>query len=215
MSKHTKIHQKVSSYYTSKLEQHGDTHSGVDWNSTESQNLRFQQLMMIHQRSGAKSPFSINDYGCGYGALIDYLNSNDYTFTYCGFDIAESMIKSATQRYIDNANVQFLVSDADLAPADYTVASGIFNVRLDVSNSDWQAYILDTLQKMWGLSAVGIAFNCLTSYSDKEYMRDDLYYADPCFLFDYCKKHLSKQVALFHDYYLYEFTMLVLREDLV
>ena len=37
-------------------------------------------------------------------------------------------------------------------------------------------------------------------------MRADLYYADPRAFFDLCKRHYSKQVALLHDYGLYEFT---------
>ena len=44
-------------------------------------------------------------------------------------------------------------------------------------------------------------------------MRPYLYYADPLFLFDYCKKKYSKSVALLHDYGLYEFTILV-RKDI-
>jgi hypothetical protein len=42
-------------------------------------------------------------------------------------------------------------------------------------------------------------------------MRDDLYYADPCELFDHCKRQHSRNVALLHDYTLYEFTILVRR----
>jgi hypothetical protein len=55
----------------------------------------------------------------------------------------------------------------------------------------------------------GFAFNCLTSYSDAERKRDYLYYADPCALFDLCKRRYSRNVALLHDYGLYEFTLLV------
>lgn len=40
-------------------------------------------------------------------------------------------------------------------------------------------------------SSKGFAFNCLTSYSDAEKMRDHLYYADPCEVFDHCKRHYS------------------------
>ena len=40
-------------------------------------------------------------------------------------------------------------------------------------------------------------------------MKDHLFYADPCFFFDHCKKHFSKNVALLHDYGMYEFTILV------
>ncbi len=58
------------------------------------------------------------------------------------------------------------------------------------------------------LSTQGFSFNLLTNYSDREYMRDDLYYAEPCRLFDHCKRRYSRQVALLHDYGLYEFTIL-------
>ena len=39
------ILEKVSRYYSGKLEAHGATARGVDWNSTESQRLRFVQLL--------------------------------------------------------------------------------------------------------------------------------------------------------------------------
>jgi hypothetical protein len=62
---------------------------------------------------------------------------------------------------------------------------------------------------MNALSRKGFSVNFLTKYSDPERMRPDLYYADPCLIFDYCKTHFSKNVALLHDYNLYDFTVLV------
>jgi hypothetical protein len=55
----------------------------------------------------------------------------------------------------------------------------------------------------------GFAFNCLTTYSDPERLRDDLYYGDPCYYFDLCKRLYSRHVALLHDYGLWEFTIIV------
>jgi len=49
----------------------------------------------------------------------------------------------------------------------------------------------------------------LTKYPDAARMRSDLYYADPGFFFDYCKRNFSRNVALLHDYNLYDFTILV------
>jgi hypothetical protein len=40
-------------------------------------------------------------------------------------------------------------------------------------------------------------------------MRRHLYYADPCYLFDTCKKRFSRNVALLHDYEAYDFTIIV------
>jgi hypothetical protein len=59
------------------------------------------------------------------------------------------------------------------------------------------------------ISTRGFSFNVLTSYSDEDKKRDYLYYADPLFLFDYCKRHFSRKVALLHDYPIYEFSILV------
>lgn len=60
------IHKEVANYYTRKIETFGETPRGVDWNSKESQELRFLQLCkIITNRAG----FSLNDLGCGYGAL--------------------------------------------------------------------------------------------------------------------------------------------------
>ncbi|HAW53355.1 MAG TPA: SAM-dependent methyltransferase, partial [Flavobacteriales bacterium] len=48
--------------------------------------------------------------------------------------------------------------------------------------------------------------------SDPDRKRPDLYYGDPCFFFDYCKRNFSRNVALLHDYNLYDFTILVRKE---
>jgi hypothetical protein len=54
----------------------------------------------------------------------------------------------------------------------------------------------------------------LTSYSDSGRMarRPDLYFADPLFYFDYCKRNFSPDIALLHDYGLYDFTVLVRKQ---
>jgi hypothetical protein len=89
------------------------------------------------------------------------------------------------------------------------VASGIFNVKLDTDTAAWETYVRHTLSAVDALSTRGFSFNMLTSYSDADRMRGDLYYGDPCIFFDLCKRTFSKQVALLHDYGLYEFTILV------
>lgn len=196
----------VSNYYTEKVLTHGTTPSGVDWNSQESQELRFKQLLKVCK---PRSPISITDYGCGYGALLDYLDAHEYIYEYQGFDIAEEMISRARKKYSEEAQCDFFAEKMHLQQTDYVVASGIFNVKLQTDDDAWLQYILSTLEELNNLSRLGFAFNVLTSYSDLEKMRPDLYYADPLFLFDYCKRQFSRFAALLHDYPLYEFTILV------
>ncbi len=211
MKKHGKnqfagILSHVAQYYGEKILQHGTTARGVDWNSAESQLLRFEQLLKIHR---GESFFTVNDYGCGYGALAAYLTQQRKRFEYRGLDVSGAMIASGKKLHRAKKRVRFFTQEAALAPADYTVASGIFNVKLGTTNQKWKEYVLYTLKAMDRLSTKGFSFNMLTRYSDKERMRPDLYYADPLFLFDFCKRNFSKKVALLHDYELYEFTMLV------
>jgi SAM-dependent methyltransferase len=199
----------VERYYSGKVLEHGPTAHGVDWKDEASQTLRFEQLLRVCSDRG---PFSINDYGCGYGALVSHLDSHGYRFGYRGFDISEPMLEQARVVFAQREDVDFVGREEELSPADYTVASGIFNVRFDTSAERWQEYVLVTLGRIETLSTRGFAFNVLTSYSDADKMRSDLYYADPGFYFDYCKRHFSRHVALAHDYGLYEFTIIVRRE---
>ncbi|NIK72515.1 cyclopropane fatty-acyl-phospholipid synthase-like methyltransferase [Thermonema lapsum] len=207
MSTQKDITKKVSEYYTNKIKEHGISSQGVDWNSKESQFLRFEQLCKILPADKTTS-FTILDYGCGYGALIEYLMQHYDNFKYIGYDVSDEMINKAKSLF-KSEKYLFTNDENKLNKADYVVASGIFNVKLDTSKEDWKEYILNTLNKLNELSSVAFSFNILTSYSDAEYMRDHLYYADPLFYFDYCKRHFSRNVALLHDYGLYEFTILV------
>jgi len=203
------IRGNVEGYYSEKIKAHGATARGVDWNSPESQHLRFVQLLKLIDRNRS---FTINDYGCGYGALADYLKSEGCVFQYRGFDISPKMIAKADELHPGMQEVAFVGKERELKEADYTVASGIFNVKLQASLKEWEGYMLRTLATVNGLSRHGFAFNVLTKYSDPKFQRPDLYYADPLFLFDYCKTKFSRFVTLLHDYPLYEFTLLVRKE---
>jgi SAM-dependent methyltransferase len=205
-----RIRHRVQEYYSEKIQTHGPTARGVDWNSPESQQMRFGQLIKLIDSS---APFTINDFGCGYGALADHLLQAGHDFEYCGFDISGEMVARGKELHGAADNITFVDSETELAVADYTVASGIFNVKLDTPAPEWEDYILETLKTINKLSRNGFAFNVLTKYSDAEFMRPDLYYADPLFYFDHCKKTFSRFVALLHDYPLYEFTILVRKES--
>lgn len=196
----------MSKYFSDTLAAHGETPRGVDWNGEESQVARFRQLCRIIEKQDS---FSINDLGCGYGALYDFLDFQGNEFSYTGIDISEGMIGAAKKRHAEHLNAKFMVGSEFIDTADYGVASGIFNIHFNRSDEQWFSHIEATLDMLNKSSNLGFAFNCLTKYSDAEKMRDYLYYADPCRLFDLCKKRYSRNVALLHDYEYFEFTILV------
>lgn len=193
-------------YYSEKIRTHGATPKGVDWNGAESQSRRFEQLAALFR--GQRS-FSLNDIGCGYGALLEFLAARDLDIEYRGLDISDDMIDAARSRHAARRNVTFSRGWCPRETADYSVASGIFNVKGDASDAEWLEYLHGTLDEMDRFSIRGFAFNCLSTYSDAERRRGDLYYADPLQLFDRCKTRYAGNLALLHDYGLYEFTLLV------
>ena len=206
----TEFARRTRLHYRDSFERHGPTPPGVDWNGEASQRRQFDELMRILPAAG---PFSVNDFGCGYGALADVLLARGPGITYSGVDLNEEMIAAARARFASNPAVTFEVADRPLTEADFGVASGTFTLRLGRSDEQCLASMTEALDAIDRTSRAGFAFNCLTSYSDAPKMRDYLYYPDPCVVFDLCKRRWSRHVALLHDYGLYAFTMLVRKAE--
>jgi len=206
MENKTRILEATANYFSATLAAHGTTALGVGWNGEKSQVIRFDQLLKVISQPDS---FSINDLGCGYAALLDYLLVNYHSFTYNGYDISDNMIRVAQDKHLNDSAAHFLVAAEPSTVADYGVASGIFNIRFERSDAECHDCLLSTLDALDRTSLRGFSFNCLTSYSDSDKMQDDLYYADPCVLFDLCKRRYSRYVSLLHDYQLYDFTIIV------
>lgn len=207
-NKATEVLIGLADFFDAKLEKHGSTPQGVDLNGEKSQTIRFEQLIKIFNLNESDS-FSVNDLGCGYGAFYDYIKDKFPNVTYNGYDISEAMINESKKRHVQYPKARYWVASEPTEQADYGVESGIFNLHFGCDETKWQAHVEATLDVLNLTSQRGFAFNCLTSYSDADKMRDELYYPDPCKIFDYCKRKYSKNVALLHDYGLYDFTILV------
>ena len=200
--------KKLNEYFTEKLETFGATARGVDYNGEQARQIRFAELVKIIDPS---RPFSIIDYGCGYGAMFEYLHAQDWDFDYYGVDLIEKMVNAGREKYRNFSKAQFTTDESELPRSDYLVAAGIFNIKLESPYNEWQNFVCDTLPRMNALCSKGFSFNMLTKYSDADRMaeRPDLFYGDPLFFFDFCKRNFSRNVALLHDYGLYDFTILV------
>jgi SAM-dependent methyltransferase len=200
------IRASVAHYYATRLHEHGTTAKGVDWRDTASQELRFAQFERLWAGDTA---FSVNDLGCGYGRLLGYLRERGYRGRYIGIDVAPEMIDAARHAHRADHDARFIAAADAPAVADYTIASGIFNVRRDFSPAAWDDYMRATIGTMRASSGKGFGFNVLSLHSDADRRRPDLHYADPGEWLDYCAITYSRHVVLLQDYGLYEFTLLV------
>jgi SAM-dependent methyltransferase len=88
----------VTDYYASALAQHGATPRGVDWSCKPTQELRFVQLLRL---CSFRVALSLNDVGCGYGALRGFLHTRHRLakIDYLGVDLSEAMVDSARSRW--------------------------------------------------------------------------------------------------------------------
>ncbi len=200
----------VVEYFSEKLREHGIGARGVDWNGDDAQLLRFRQMAKVVAPGRATT---VTDLGCGYGAFADYLADTGVDCDYLGIDASAEMVAAARAHLQGRARTQVVQGSGCVRTTDYVLANGIFNVRLGVDDGTWFDYIVATMDDMHAHSERAFAFNCLTRYSDAARMQPYLYYADPCRLFDHCKRHYARDVALWHDYGAYEF-MIVVRKVL-
>lgn len=205
------MNEQEKAYYHSRIASGQDDAQKVGWKNIEAQRLRFEQFLRLlpAQRDDI---FTIQDIGCGIGDLFIFLERFYLNFKYLGYDILPEMIHRAKEKHLskmESANFCIIEKIDQIGEADYNVASGIFNLKHNIKDEQWLQFIIETLHIMHKKSEVGFAFNALTSYSDLEFRKQELYYSDPLYLFDYCKKNFGKNVALLHDYNQYDFTIVV------
>ena len=193
----------VEALYTANLAEHGTSSASVGWPDADAQRLRFDKLAYVIDTD---APITVNDWGCGYGAMFRYLDERFTLGGYTGYDISAEMLEAA-QGFVDDPRARWVQGSEVTETADFSFVSGTFNVRMEASDAAWRRYIEDTLKLLAQRSRRGFAFNLLTTYVD--WRKDDLFYADPAHFFDFCRENVSRYVTLLHDYPLYEWTIAV------
>jgi SAM-dependent methyltransferase len=202
----------IAQLYEKSLSDHGLSSKSVGWKDEDSQLLRFDKLVSVIAPRHAAEEISVNDFGCGYGAMFNYLDNlaGVRLGKYYGYDISEEMLTAAKQAVAD-PRAEFIQSSEVKTEADYSFVSGTFNVKLEASDEAWAEHIKKVLVNLASTSRKGFAFNLLSTYVD--WKQDHLFYADPFLFFDFCKRSISPYVSLLHDYPLYEWTIIVRKKD--
>jgi SAM-dependent methyltransferase len=202
------LRSSIEHYYAETLRIHGATPLGVGWLCQPSQELRFVQLAKLLPR---RSDFSINDIGCGYGALLSFLLERRprQKFDYLGVDLSSAMIDQANQKWAEQKCTAFLRSTRADRIADYAVASGIFNIKLDHSLAEWEKSIRQSLCDMRETTRYGFAVNFLKPLSSAGQQVTEMYAADRGRWAVYCEDKFNAEVEVLEDYGMREYTLLV------
>jgi SAM-dependent methyltransferase len=204
------VHQRIAEYYTAKVKEFGCTPFGVDWTCTATQEMRFVQLLKLCDFS---SPFTMNDLGCGYGALAAFLRRRHdaCTVDYLGIDLSHEMVRRARRQWRGVERVRFVQGCCNPRNADYSVASGIFNVRRSESDDSWDDFIRATLDQLAVTSGRGFAVNFIDRPRSDGWVTPGLYTTSPQTWIEYCVHHIGADVEVIKEYGMPEFSLLVRR----
>jgi hypothetical protein len=122
------------------------------------------------------------------------------------------MISQADRLQRDLSRAGFRVAAKSPRIADYSVASGIFNVKLDHPVETWQRYIGSNLIDMHANSRRGFAVNFMTPDPVND-QPDGLYCTTPDPWIQFSRERLRSSAKVIAGYGLREFTLLVSKPD--
>lgn len=196
--------------YRRRLLEFGATPQGVFWRNQVNVDKRFEVLLRIFDEAALAGEIAVNDLGCGYGAFFDVLQTHPALrgSRYIGYDVCTDMLEAAQKR-IRDPRATFIRSAAPTETADYSFASGTFNLKLEASERPWGDYVKALLALLWEKTTKGLAFNMLDVRQKRA--GDGLFYADPADFGDFCRTAFSPHVELIENYGLPDWTILVRR----
>lgn len=199
----------VSRVYAYRINEYGPVANGVFWKDADGQMLRLELLLQAVEQEDLKGPITVNDLGCGYGALFDLLVDEPMMQggKYFGYDISADMVATAKAKHSD-PRAAFIVSPVATEVADYSFVSGTYNMSMNANRALWTHYIKTSLDQLWKKTTKILAYNLLDVAS--EHQLDDLYYAERGTFLEHALT-LSPDVEIFDDYPLDEFTIIIKR----
>lgn len=139
-------------FYTSAIQLHGVSAKGVNWNSSDSQNLRFKTILELLPPN--LHEFTLADAGCGFGDFYLYAKEEDrLPKSYIAIDSISEMVKITKERTNTEAILADVCKDS-LPSASYYICSGAMNT-LDL----FETYLF--MQNCYASSEAGFIFNIL------------------------------------------------------
>ena len=188
----------------------GQHHKALAWHDAKRMQRRFDIFAGLITDIPEDRPISINDHGCGYGAMFDSFKDLKALKRgrYYGYDISPEMIDEARKRHPD-PRTDFIVSHVATKEADYSFVSGTWNMKMWASDADWRDFVYENLRHLWSRTRTALGFNMLSVANP--YREDTLYYADPAHMVDFCRRELTAKVRTVDRLEPREFVVFLLR----
>lgn len=202
-------------YYEGLLAQHGENYLALDWNSPESQRLRFKILKEIFIYGKKASNVSVLDVGCGFGDFYGFLKADGSLhrnkISYTGYDISPKILEVARKKYPDaKFELKDILEDRYVPKFDYVFCSGALNIRTTEKDEHLDT-VKEMIFRMYDLCGCGAAINFLSEgalpISDAEEANSGRYYFfSPEEIVSFVR-YVCSRFILRHDYHAGDFTV--------
>ena len=153
---------RLERIYSARFDEFGSQPSGSFWLNEQRQTSRFQIILNQIVTLKPRGSVSIADVGCGYGALVNFINKRpEYgRFVYFGFDINKNLVNEC-KRSISSSRTRFYIGNRPKFNVGFSVMSGTYNLAVTKNIKNWENYIFDCLEACWNKSIYGMVFNLL------------------------------------------------------
>jgi len=207
--------QGQTAYYEDLLAKYGPNYRALDWNSPESQKLRYQIFKELFIYGKKSANLSVLDVGCGFGDLYGFfkveglLKRNKIKYT--GFDISAKLLEAAKKKYPEaQFELKDILEERSLPGFDYIFCSGIFNIRT-TETEEHMEWVKTTLLRMYDLANFGVAVNFLSEgalpiANQEDLNRGRYFYFKPEGIINFCRFVCGRYI-LRHDYHPGDFTV--------
>ena len=202
----------IVSHYEACLEQHGDTHLGVDWPKQADVEKGYRVMLDVIKPLARDTQVSILDFGCGAAHLNEYILSQGLkNIEYAGLDLSDKFVRLAQDKFPANKFfcLDLLDENVSLPNFDYIVLNGVFTEKRDLTFDEMFSYFKQLSTRVFKHAAIGMAFNVMSKHVDWE--REDLFHLPFDTLAEFVKKELTRNFVFRNDYGLYEYTTYVYR----
>ncbi|MDQ2977238.1 MAG: class I SAM-dependent methyltransferase [Acidobacteriota bacterium] len=207
-----KSYLSIVSHYEACLEQHGDTHLGVDWPKKEDADTRYRVMLDVIRPEDRFREVQLLDFGCGASHLFEYITARGIQNIACaGLDLSEKFVQLSKSKFPENDYycVDILGEDPGIPDFDYIVMNGVFTEKGALAFDEMFSYFKRLVKAVFQKAEAGLAFNVMSKHVDWE--RDDLFHLPFDLLAAFLKQELTRNFVIRNDYGLYEYTTYVYR----
>jgi len=207
-----KQYLSIVAHYENCLEQHGDSHLGVDWPKLEDAQTRYQVMLEVIKLGDRGRDLRLLDFGCGASHLYEHIRKHDISgIEYAGLDLSRKFVELSKNKFPENKYYCLdLLEDNEVIPNfDYVLMNGVFTEKGTLSFAEMFAYFQQLVRRAFEKAETGLAFNVMSKHVDWE--RDDLFHLPFDSLAAFLRAEITRNFVMRSDYGLYEYTTYLYR----